>query len=393
MTDLTYGVLRWRGLLDFILAAHSNRPLAKIDLVPLTSLRIGLYQLRFSSKIPARAAVADSVHLVRELGVSSAAGFVNAVLRSAQRSPGVPTLPERASDPLGYLSTTLSHPRWLAKRYLERLGLDDAEARCRRQNQPPPLYVRVAPPCDLDEARDRLEREDVTSELAPIAPRALAVIRGDLYGTKLYRDGGVSVQDAGAQLVASLLAPSPGDSILDLCAAPGGKATAIAEQAPEALVVAIDRRHARSRLVRELAMRLGRRNVHTITADGARLPFSREFEHVLVDAPCTSLGTLQRNPDIKWRLEQSDVPRHQSLQLELLRSGAGALAPRGTLIYATCSTEPEENEDVVSAFLASSPGFRVVSSPLHGNRDGFFETRPERDGTDGYFAAILTRSD
>ncbi len=392
MTEIIYGVLRWRNRLDFVLAAHSNRPLEKIDDVPLTALRMGLYQLRFLNRVPGRAAVDESVRLAHTFGASWTASFVNAVLRKALSQPVEPRPPRKRDDPLGYLTTTLSHPKWLARRYLDRLGIEDAEARCRCQNEPPPVHVRVSPPLLVEDARASLEADGVMSESVSLAPKALRVSGGELRESSLYRGGRLCIQDAGAQLVSTLLDVSSGDVVLDVCAAPGGKATALAEQTSDGYVLALDRRHRRQALTRALAMRLGRKNVLPVTADGTRLPVARSFERILVDVPCTNLGTLRRNPDIKWRVEEDDLTRHRALQRELLTAAAEKLAPGGRLVYATCSSEPEENQDVVDAFLADEPGFRLVPPPVLATSEGFFETRPERDDTDAHFAAILTRA-
>ena len=391
MTEITYGVLRWRNRLDFILAAHSSRPLEKIDDVPLTALHIGLYQLLFSSRVPARAAVDESVRLTHAFGASWSAAFVNAVLRNVSRRPDEPRLPSKDTDAIRYLTTTLSHPEWLARRYIERLGLDDAEARCRVQNEPPPVHVRVARPMTVEDAHRALAADGVASEPVSLVPRGLRIVSGDLQKSALYRKGGLTIQDAGAQLVAMLVDVSPPDVVLDVCAAPGGKATAIAEEAFRGYVVAIDRRHRRTLLTRRLATRLGRANVFPVTADGARLPVARKFHRILLDVPCTSLGTVRRNPDIKWRITPSDLPARALLQRELLNVAAESLSPGGRLVYATCSSEPEENADIVTAFLADEPSFRLVPSPVLPTSAGFFETRPERDDTDAHFAAILTK--
>lgn len=391
MTEITYGVLRWRNTLDFVIAGHSRRPLHRIDDVPLRALRMGLYQIRFLSRVPDRAAVDESVRLTRAFGASSAAPFVNAVLRNALRHPNEPPLPRRDENLLRYLTTTLSHPEWLAHRYLDRLEADAAEVRCRRQNEPPPLHVRVVRPRTLAEARDALAAEGIDTEPVTGAPRALVVKGGSLRTSALYRSGDLCIQDAGAQLVADLVDVARDAVVLDVCAAPGGKATALAEVAVDGRVIALDRRSRRTALILSLAKRLGLRNVLPVTADGTRLPVTRSFPAILVDAPCSGLGTLRRNPDIKWRVALEDLPRHAELQKMLLRAAAERLAPGGRLVYATCSTEPEENEDVVSAFLAERPGFRLQPAPFMTTSDGFFQTTPERDDMDGYFAAILTR--
>ena len=395
-TEIAYGVLRWRNRLDFDISHHSKRPLEKIDGSILAALRIGLYQIRFLDRVPNRAAVDEAVRLAHDFGASRGTAFVNALLRKALRHPGEPALPSRDADPLGYLRDGLSHPEWLVRRYVEKLGLDDAETRCRRQNEPPPVYVRISRRIDLDRAQAQL---GVESERVAILPHGLRADSGKLRGSKLFKEGLALVQDAGAQLIPHLLEPTEDDVVLDVCAAPGGKATALAEIAHRGSIIALDRRRWRAVVMRDLASELGVTNLAAVAADGRKLPLTRPFHRILLDAPCSSLGTLRHNPDIKWRVAEKDLERHQELQLQLLRASARALKRGGRLVYATCSTEREENQDVVGAFVDSMPGFRVV--PAHeslpeGARHlvssgGFFETTPERDDTDAYFAAILTR--
>jgi 16S rRNA (cytosine967-C5)-methyltransferase len=370
-----------------------------LDLTILLALRIGLYQIRFLDRVPARAAVDESVRLAAAYGAARGKGLVNAVLRSALRDPRAPPFPSRENDPSGYLTTTLSCPRWLAERGLERLGLERAEARCRAWNRPPPLHLRVSARLDREEARELLRSEGVETEILPEAPRGLLVRSGSLGASSLARDGLVFPQDAGSQLVPLLLEASRADRVLDVCAAPGGKATALSEIASEGAIFATDRRRRRVRLLREIASKLHAENVHAVVADGARLPFETRFPRILLDVPCSSLGTIRRNPDIKWRVQEADLASLAALQVELLHSSSRLLAQGGRLVYATCSTEPEENEEVVERFLKESPGFRAIdartSLPEPARRlvreDGFFRTSPEEDDMDGYFAAVLVR--
>jgi 16S rRNA (cytosine967-C5)-methyltransferase len=396
-TEIAYGVLRWRNRLDFVLSHHSKRPLEKLDGSILTALRIGLYQIRFLDRVPDRAAVDEAVRLAHDFA-SGGAAFVNAVLRNVLRRPGEPTLPSRDTDPLGYLRYGLSHPEWLARRYLEKLGLDDAETRCRRQNEPPPVYVRVSRRINLDKAQKEL---GVESERVAILPHGLRAYSGKLRGSKLFKEGLAIIQDAGSQLIPYLLEPSEDDVVLDVCAAPGGKATALAEIAHRGRVIALDRRQRRAVVMKDLASELGVTNLVAVAADGRKLPLrqTRPFHRILLDAPCSSLGTLRHNPDIKWRVAERDLKLHQKLQLELLEASARSLESGGRLVYATCSSEREENQDVVRTFLENTPGFRVVLAPESlpeqarhlVSSEGFFETTPERDDMDAYFAAILTR--
>ena len=399
-TEIVFGVLRWRGSLDWVLAHHASRPLAELDPSILLALRIGLYQIRHLDRVPARAAVDESVRIAGAYGAARGKGLVNAVLRSALRQPGAPPFPTKEEDPLGYLATALSHPRWLAERYLRRFGLERAETMCQAQNRPPPIHLRVSARIDVDRAREALERDGVETEIVSEAPRCLRVLSGALSESSLARGGLVFPQDAGSQLVPLLLQVQRADRVLDVCAAPGGKATAMSEIASEGSVVAIDRRRRRVRLLREISARLSAENVHPVVADGRSLPFETRFARILLDVPCSSLGTLRRNPDIKWRVEASDLEPLAALQLDLLRSSSRLLAEGGRLVYATCSTEPEENEQVVERFLSESPGFRRVEAapslpePARHlvDADGFFRTSPDQDDMDGYFAAILVRS-
>jgi 16S rRNA (cytosine967-C5)-methyltransferase len=397
--EIVFGVLRWQASLDWILAHHARRPLSEIDETLLRALRIGLYQLRHLDRIPERAAVDESVRLAEAFGAIRGKGLVNAVLRSALRQTGIPPFPRKERDPLGYLTHGLSHPRWLAERYLERFGIERAEAKCLAQNRTPPIHLRVSPRIDLERARESLKGEGVETERVRETPRGLRVLSGNPTASSLLRDGLVFPQDAGSQLVPLLLQVRRTDRVLDVCAAPGGKATGTSELVPEGSVIAVDKRERRVRILRDISARLRAENVHPLVADGRRLPFETKFARILLDVPCTSLGTLRRNPDVKWRMTPPDLERLSGLQLELLRSASRLLADDGLLVYATCSTEPEENERVVERFLAESPGFhRVGAAPSlpEGARhlvdaDGFFRTSPEQDDMDSYFAAILVR--
>jgi len=397
---IVFGVLRWRGSLDWVLAHHASRPLLDLDPAVLLALRIGLYQILHLDRVPERAAVDESVRLAEAYGAARGKGLVNAVLRSVLRKPGLPPFPEKEEDSAGYLAFALSHPRWLAERYLQRLGLGRAEARCAAQNRTPPIHLRVSARISVERAREALAREGVETEMVSEAPRCLRVLSGALAESSLPQDGLVFPQDAGSQLVPLLLQVRRADRVLDVCAAPGGKTTAMSELASEGSVIAIDRRRRRVRLLREIAARLLAGNVHPVVADGRSLPFETRFTRILLDVPCSSVGTLRRNPDVKWRVEASDLEPLAALQLELLLAASRLLTEDGRLVYATCSSEPEENEQVVERFLSGSPGFhRAEAAPSlpeparHlSDADGFFRTSPEENDMDSYFAAILLRS-
>jgi 16S rRNA (cytosine967-C5)-methyltransferase len=395
--EIVFGVLRLRGRLDWTLAHHARRRLSDLDPTILLALRIGLYQIRHLDRVPARAAVDESVRLAEAYGAGRGKGLVNAVLRSVLRQPDTPPFPVKEEDPLGYLTATLSHPRWLAERYLTRLGLDRAEARCQAQNRTPPTYLRVSVRMDVERAREDLADENIATELVSEVPRCLRVRSGKPSGRALVQRGLVYPQDAGSQLIPLLLEVRSSDHVLDVCAAPGGKAAVMTELASEGSVIAVEKRRRRMRLLRELTT--GMVNLRFVLADGRRLPFDTRFSRILLDVPCSSLGTLRRNPDVKWRVQAADLRRFADLQIELLRSASRLLSEDGRLVYSTCSSEPEENEAVIERFLSESKEFRIVAAgpslpelARHlADADGFFRTSPEQDDMDGYFAAVITR--
>jgi 16S rRNA (cytosine967-C5)-methyltransferase len=402
-TEIVLGVLRHRGSLDWILARHVRRPLDSLDPTLLTALRIGLYQIRHLDRVPARAAVDESVRVAHAFGASRGSGLVNATLRSVLRDPERPALPQKEADALEYLTSALSHPRWLAARYLARLGVEGAETLCRKQNEPPPLHLRLSPRISPARATEMLAESGIRVEAVPQVPGCLKTSSsyGSLRDTVLYREGLVFPQDAGSQLVPYLLDLATSDVLLDVCAAPGGKATAAAARLSHGRVIALEKRFRRARILSETIRRLSAENVYTVVGDGTRIPLLPSFARILVDVPCTSVGTLRRNPDIKWRVVEADLLEIPKLQLEILDSASRLLARGGRLVYATCSTEPEENENVVERFLSIRRGFELVnvreSLPEAARHlvtpDGAFRTRPDRDDMDGYFAVALGRTE
>jgi 16S rRNA (cytosine967-C5)-methyltransferase len=384
--ELVLGTLRQRGLVDHALGPLLDRPLARLDAPTLTALRLGAFQL-LRLRVPARAAVAESVDLVRELR-APAAGFVNAVLRRLARGAPAPP-PDAALDPLGWLVSAGSLPRWLAERWLARLGPQVAIARAAALLEPAPAAFRLNPRAPEAEAT-------AAAELAPQplqVPGALEATRGRLY--PLAERGLVYAQDQGSQLVARLAA-YPG-RVLDACAAPGGKTTLIADLLRgDATVIALEPSRRRRDAMAGLVRRWGASgDVRVVGGDALRPPFRARFASVLADAPCSGLGTLGRHPDIRWRARLEDLPRHASRQLALLRSLAPLVAAGGRLVYAVCSLEPEENEGVIEPFLAEQAAFQPEPLPDWVRRfaDGrFVRTCPERARGDGFFAAVLRRS-
>jgi 16S rRNA (cytosine967-C5)-methyltransferase len=382
--ELVLGTLRNRGFLDHALGPLLDRPLGQLDAPTLAALRLGALQI-LRLRVPARAAVAESVDLAREAR-PRAAGFVNAVLRRLIRE-GPPPLPDPVTEPLSWLTTAGSLPRWLAERWLARLGPQTAVARARALLEPAPVAYRPNPRVPGAELRAAAE----------LSPRALGVPGAHLAtrgrAAALAAEGLVYIQDQGAQLVARLAA-RPG-LVLDACAAPGGKATLIADLLQgRARVIALEPSRRRRDAMLRLVARWGTSDVRVVGGDALRPPFRGRFDSVLVDAPCSGLGTVARRPDIRWRVRSEDLAGHAARQAALLGAVAPLVADGGRLVFATCSLEPEENEEVATPFLAGHPDFAFDSLPEWAERfrDGpFVRTRPEREGGDGFFAAVLRR--
>jgi 16S rRNA (cytosine967-C5)-methyltransferase len=385
--ELVLGCLRLRGLLDHALRPLLDRPPSKVDPVSRDILRLGAHQL-LHLRVPDRAAVSESVELANA-EAPRAAGFVNAVLRKLART-GPPAVPDAVTDPLGWLTTAGSLPEWLAKRWLLRLGAVDAIARASAFLSPPPTAFRLNP-----RVADAAKRcEDAGLSLRPLnVPGCFAAEGGRL--ADLAGQGVLYVQDQGSQLVAHLAA-TPGVT-LDACAAPGGKALLIADLlGSDSRVIAAEASPRRLRSMGLLQRRWGSPNVRLVLADGNRPPFGGAFDAVLIDAPCTGLGTIGRHPDIRWRVQPDDIPGQATRQRALLAALAPLVRQGGRMVYATCSLEPEETTEVVLDFLARDRSFRPTEVPdwarPYRGPGGFVRTLPEHDLADGFFAALLQRA-
>jgi 16S rRNA (cytosine967-C5)-methyltransferase len=381
--ELVLGTLRHRGALDHALAAASNRPLDQTEPAVLDALRLGAYQL-LRLRVPDHAAVSETVELVRAV-FPPAAGFANAVLRRLGRE-GAPATPDADKDPFGWLTTVGSLPVWLAERWLARDGAATTVARARVFLEPSPSTFRLNP------RRPEAAESVRTLEAQPLPwPDAGTATAGR--PIELAREGLIYMQDLGSQLVARLAA-APG-RVLDACAAPGGKSLLMADLHTDAHVAALELSYRRLRTMAALAARWGAGNVTPVGGDARRPPFaSRRFDAVLLDAPCSGLGTLGRNPDLRWRSSAADVVRHAERQRRLLASISTLVRPGGRLVYSACTLEPEETSEVVAAFLESNAEFTVAETPSwalpFAEEDGF-RVRPERDAGDGFFAAVLRR--
>jgi 16S rRNA (cytosine967-C5)-methyltransferase len=390
--ELTYGTTRLRGRLDHLLARHVHRGLASLDATALEVLRLGAYQLLYMGGVPTYAAVSQSVDQAREELGTGVAGLVNAVLRRVGADgDGAERFPDFERAPADFLTTWGSHPKWLVDRWLSRWSAESVRALVEADNRRPSTCI---VPLDVEPA-------EAVSQLADAGQAAEVV--GE--GSRCVRLGpGVSpqdvfaviphaiVQDPAANLVSSYADVPKGTKVADLCAAPGGKALAVAGR--PSYTLAIDRSEARLRMVKDNADRT-RRTVGLAVADARRPPL-RGVDVVLLDAPCTGTGTLARRPDARWRLSPRSVDEMASLQSEMLAAAADAVLPGGLLVYSTCTLEPEENEAQIDALLESRSDF--VVEPTDGvpgrylDDRGRLVVRPQDTGFDGAFAARLRRS-
>lgn len=405
-TELVYGTLRWRGRLDYLITQALERDLSKLEPFVVSVLRVGAYQLCFSERIPANAAVDEAVRCVRAFGLERATGLVNAVLRRIAREGREVVFPALEEDPLGHLVHACSLPDWLARRWLDAYGPEEAARLANAMNEPAPVTVRVnRTKTTRDELLEALRTRFPEARACRFAPDGIVLgRRGDVGQDPAFLAGLISPQDEASQLVVHWLDPQPGERILDLCAAPGTKTAAIAERlAGSGQVVAIDRHERRLALVGRGLRRLELGGVATSVRDATQsleelAAHGGPFDRILVDAPCSGLGALRRNPDARWRVRPEDLAELAKTQRALIESAAAVLRPGGSLVYSTCTVTPEENEQVIRGFLATRASWRIAPRDTAPealrdllDADGFLRLLPHRHDTDGFFAARLIR--
>ena len=404
-TELVMGVLRWQSLLDQRVAAASSQKLDRLDDVVLAALRLGVYQLQFLSRVPARAAIFESVELVKAARKRSAASFVNAVLRKIGEASAEDVFTRIGKSPDAItLAENAAHPPWLVARWIEHYGLEATRQICAHDQTVPETAIHIHGGRSDDDLSES-ELAEVVVQLSPgqLLSSARRVLTGDVTGTRAYREGRVSIQDEASQLVALLA--GRGNMILDCCSAPGSKTAVLARRNPRTKVFATELHPHRARLLQNL-IRLP--NVYVVAADARHLPFSSTFDCILADVPCSGTGTLARNPEIKWRLKAEDLLDLQSRQVAILKSALAQLAIGGRLVYSTCSLEREENEAVVEAVLDGTAEFKLadckgelerllrsgemcwqdIASLLAGP---YLRTIPGVHPCDGFFAAMIER--
>ena len=418
-TELTFGVLRWQRLLDFLVDRQLTKTKKALDAEVRIALRLGAYQLFFLQRIPAHAAVNETVELVKLARKRSAAPLVNAVLRkaSATRAQESAVSPADAAaallpgdlSPADRLGISHSHPTWLVERWLPAFGEARTAALLAANNRVPAISAYIADRRHREETLAALQVSGCAVRPGRLLRDALILDGGNPSESEFARQGWLAIQDEASQAVAHLVAVKPGNTVLDVCSAPGGKTMKLALDAgPSGRVIAADLHPHRVRAMTERFDRAGIRNIETRVLDAtAALPFEQKFDRILVDAPCSGTGTLARNPEIRWRLLPKDLGDLHARQVQLLKNALPHLAPGGRLVYSTCSLEPEENERVVSEALAAfGNDFQVVSArdAIAGvlredvraesvvAADGFFRTFPAEQETDGFFGAVIVRT-
>jgi 16S rRNA (cytosine967-C5)-methyltransferase len=417
-TALVLGALRWQIWLDAQIRPLLKRPNAKLDPEVQIALRLGVFQLWFLDRIPDHAAIDESVELTKQSGHRFAAGMVNAVLRSTT-ARGTTAWDTTAWGRLldggsGEFAAVQAHPAWMVERWIELYGLDAMHAICRHGQSHPRLNLRMENPA----VQEELSETGIELARSELLAAARTVVSGDVTATQAFREGRARVQDEGSQLIGELAAFPGKDSdqslktILDACAAPGGKTLILAERNPRARIVACE---SSPRRLADLRKRLATcaDRVECRLADAAELEEEAAFDHALVDVPCSGTGTMGRNPEIRHRLHLEDLPRLAERQQAILRATLLAVRPGGHVIYSTCSLEPEENEQVVAAILSENPNVRQISlvpdlealqrkgilRPEAAERlrtcltpDGALRLLPGALPTDGFYVALLERS-
>jgi 16S rRNA (cytosine967-C5)-methyltransferase len=406
-TELVMGVLRWRSRLDAEIATASSQPLSKLDIEIFIALRLALYQFRWLDRIPQRAALHESVELVKRARKRSAAPFVNAVLRKLSSAPRANNAEEENASP-ETLARALAHPQWIVERWAQAYGLSAARQICQHDQSIPITAIRLRMPS----AEQPLIQEGIALIPGALLASARRVQSGDVTKTQAFRSGQIVIQDEASQLVAALVDPAAlGEQsrILDCCAAPGGKTLAIADHNPEATITAVELHPHRARLLQKLLRaHSSPASIQILAADALHLPLSQQFDSVLADVPCSGTGTLARNPEIKWRLTPNDLVELPQRQLAILRSALAQVVTRGRLIYSTCSLEKEENENVVAQALSENKSFRLLDCRTELNRlkesgeliwpeltslstGSYLRTIPGVHPCDGFFAAIFEK--
>ena len=399
MTELLYGVIRWRGKLDFVLNGFYNGDYMKCLNLIKNTLRVALYQILFLDRIPIPVAINESVELIKKIQGDKIAGVVNAVLRNIARNINVIRYPLKSEDPIYYLTVMQSHPRWLVRRWVQRFGADEAERLMIINNQRPHTAIRVnTMKSDIDEIIDILLEQDVEFTRSKYLKDTLIITNNKVKipTMEIFENGMITIQDTSASMASKLTDAKPDTMIIDLCAAPGGKSFYMAELiGDKGKIIALDKYTAKINIIDEAIDRMGYMSILPLHGDATEFDTDEKFDLVLADAPCSGLGTLSKKPDIKWKREREDIYKLADSQRLILDNAAKLVKDGGVLVYSTCTTEPEENTDNIKWFLEKYPEFTLDPAekylPAEVCLDGMMQTFPHIHGIDGAFAARMIK--
>ena len=403
LNEICHGVIRWMRRLDWFLNGFYRGQWEKCMPEIKNTLRVALYQILFLNKIPDYAAVNEATEFVKRISTQKHADVVNGLLRTIIRTKDELIYPTREIDEVKYLGIMQSHPNWMVKRWIQRFGFDDAEKLAESNNKRPILTVRINTlKISREDFLKKLTEKNIVYRFCKYTENFITLrLMSKIYLDEYFKNGFYAVQDESAGLVSALLNPGENDLILDMCSAPGGKSSHIAQLlGNKGHIIAVDKYDAKIKMIRENLERLGVTNTEFVQDNAEEFSneaiTSQKFDKILLDAPCSGLGVLSKKPDIRWKREIEDIINLSKIQTKLLESASGLIKPGGVIVYSTCTTEPEENIDVVKAFLASHPEFTIDNASQYVNKDlvneeGCIETFPHRNGIDGSFAARLVK--
>lgn len=404
LTEIVYGTIQRQNTLDYYVKHFVKGKFSKLDQWVLVLLRLSLYQIVFLDRVPERAIVHEAVEIAKKKGHKGISAMVNGILRSFIRE-GIPSV-ENINDPLEQMSLKFSHPKWLIERWLKQFGQEKTEQICETNAIPPTVTARInrIKTENIDKVIELLKNERIEAEVGDLTLDGIKVVKGTLPNSQLFKEGWLTIQDESSMLVARALDPKPGMTVLDSCAAPGGKTTHIAERMNnQGMVYALDLHKHKVKLIEEQAKRLNLSIIKTLATDSRKANEVFEdnsFDCILVDAPCTGLGVIRRKPDIKWQKNVEDIEKISLIQTAILAAVAPLLKQGGRLVYSTCTIDTEENEFIVKSFLEQHQQFKVDNSlkerlPKKVQNlvnNGMLRLLPSDFQTDGFFIASMIKN-
>ncbi len=399
LNEIVHGVIRWRAKLDWVLIGFYHGDFLKCLNIVKNAMRVALYQIMFLDRIPIPAAINESVEIVKRIQGDRTAGIVNGVLRNIARNLENIRYPDRDDDPIYYLSIIYSHPRWMVKRWVERFGEEKAEKLLFVNNRRPYNTIRINTlKSNYEEVKKVLDNNNMYYFQSNFFPTSIVVksYKPEIPSLAIFKEGKITIQDTSATLAARLASPKEGMTVLDVCAAPGGKSFCLAEQMNDkGKVIAIDKYPSKLRFIEEGAERLGLTSIETMSADATNLEIEEPVDMIFADVPCSGLGTMSKKPDIKWKREVEDIIGLADLQKRILDSAVKNIKPGGVIVYSTCTIAPEENIENIKWFLDKYPDFELDPAekylPPEVCNNGYMQIYPQIHHIDGAFAARLIK--